>query len=1285
MVITITLMLNIMIASNAAGIQVYHTSADTGNEINNGGSFDFGTHSGGSDVTRTFYIEKINPASFMSVTPAGSSFPSLPTGFSSPFPTEIFWTNTNIMAFPIDFKVKLNTSTSPATFENEYLEFYYKDLMGGTTTLYRFELRGTVTSPDDAPSVSSTTPADSATDIAIDANIAISFSEDVSIATGWFTITGSRSGSHTATVSGGLQDYTLDPDSDFWYAETVTVTLDKTKITDSDSTDPPDEMAADDIRSFGIACSPAIEVTSSDDDGEGTLRDALIGICDSGTITFDAGLADTSITLTSNELTINKDVTINNTDAANLTISGNSAFRVFHINSGKTVQIKGLTIANGSVSDHGGGINNEGDLTLTNCTLYDNEVNGSLKLGGGIHNSGTATITNCTFSGNRANSGSGGAIYNEGTVTVTNCTLYNNHGASGGGITTTGTATVQNSIIAGNTADTLFPDVAGTFISNDHNLLSETGTGFESDLIEADINKVIETTLKNNGGLTKTYALIQSPDMSPAVDAGNNSDAPGTDQRGESRPIDGDRIGSATADIGAFEAPIPLAVSINNSASANEGDGTMNFTVNCSSASDGTVKVYYTMSSGTAVSGDYTPRTSSLTIPDGDSSGIIAVNIADDALDEDNETFTVELTGADNATLGNTLSTGTIIDNDTAALSINDVTITEGNSGTANATFTVSLSPRSTKTVTVNCSTANSTAAAGTDYEATSGSLEFTAGQTSKTFTVPIIGEIMDEDEETFVVNLSGPSGGAIIETAQGICTITDNDSPPSLSIDDITVTEGNSGTVNAAFTVTLSTASSKSVTVDYETADNTAISGTDYTTAGPGTLAFSPGETTKTVNISVNGDIMDEDSESFHVSLSNPANATIADGQGIGTITTDDAPPALSIDDVTMTEGNEGTVSATFTISLSTASSRTVTVNCQTADVTAIGGIDYDVITASPLTFEPGDVTKTVEIIVSGDTADEHDETFYVNLTDASNATLADFQGIGTITNDDSDPEISVDDVTVTEGDTGTVSAIFTVSLSSPSSKMVSVDYQTADNTAIGGTDYTPLEPDTLTFNPGDTLRTVHVVVNSDTLGESDETFHVNLSNPVNAVIAGGQGIGKITDDDIADCTISVNNVTVSHDDTSVIFTVTLSAVNESEVSVAYTTNNGTAKAGKDYTADSGTLTIPAGSSSTTVTIELIANDTRSVNGSFFTLDLNDPDNATLRDNQGVGRITGKIGPGDVNGDGKVDIEDAILALQILAGIESETVYSDADVDVDGKIGIAELIFILQTASNTI
>ncbi|RLC13513.1 MAG: hypothetical protein DRI57_16050, partial [Deltaproteobacteria bacterium] len=291
----------------------------------------------------------------------------------------------------------------------------------------------------------------------------------------------------------------------------------------------------------------------------------------------------------------------------------------------------------------------------------------------------------------------------------------------------------------------------------------------------------------------------------------------------------------------------------------------------------------------------------------------------------------------------------------------------------------------------------------------------------------------------------------------------------------------------------------------------------------------------------------------------------------------------------------------------------------------------------------------------------------------------------IGTITNDDSDPEISVDDVTVTEGDTGTVSAIFTVSLSSPSSKMVSVDYQTADNTAIGGTDYTPLEPDTLTFNPGDTLRTVHVVVNSDTLGESDETFHVNLSNPVNAVIAGGQGIGKITDDDIADCTISVNNVTVSHDDTSVIFTVTLSAVNESEVSVAYTTNNGTAKAGKDYTADSGTLTIPAGSSSTTVTIELIANDTRSVNGSFFTLDLNDPDNATLRDNQGVGRITGKIGPGDVNGDGKVDIEDAILALQILAGIESETVYSDADVDVDGKIGIAELIFILQTASNTI
>ena len=156
-----------------------------------------------------------------------------------------------------------------------------------------------------------------------------------------------------------------------------------------------------------------------------------------------------------------------------------------------------------------------------------------------------------------------------------------------------------------------------------------------------------------------------------------------------------------------------------------------------------------------------------------------------------------------------------------------------------------------------------------------------------------------------------------------------------------MTVTEGNSGTVNATFTVSLSTASGQTVTVNYATADGTAVAPGDYT-AGSGTLTFNPGATTQTLNVPVIGDTLNEPNETFFVNLSAPSNATILDGQGQGTITNDDALPSLSIGNVTVTEGNSGTVNATFTVSLSAASGQTVTVNYATADGTAVAPGDY-------------------------------------------------------------------------------------------------------------------------------------------------------------------------------------------------------------------------------------------------------------------------------------------------------------------------------------------------------
>jgi hypothetical protein len=228
-------------------------------------------------------------------------------------------------------------------------------------------------------------------------------------------------------------------------------------------------------------------------------------------------------------------------------------------------------------------------------------------------------------------------------------------------------------------------------------------------------------------------------------------------------------------------------------------------------------------------------------------------------------------------------------------LSVADASVNEGNAGTSTATFTVTLSAAAAGAVTVNYATADGTATAGSDYTASSGTLTFAAGQTTKTVAVTVSGDTTVEPNETFVVNLSGASGATIADAqAQGTITNDDVAPPPplpTLSIDDVSVTEGNAGTTAATFTVTLSAAAASAVTVSYATADGTATAGGDYAAAS-GTLTFAPGDTAKTVTINVNGDTTVESTETFTVGLSAPAGATIAKASGVGTVTNDDVAP---------------------------------------------------------------------------------------------------------------------------------------------------------------------------------------------------------------------------------------------------------------------------------------------------------------------------------------------------------------------------------------------------------
>jgi hypothetical protein len=223
------------------------------------------------------------------------------------------------------------------------------------------------------------------------------------------------------------------------------------------------------------------------------------------------------------------------------------------------------------------------------------------------------------------------------------------------------------------------------------------------------------------------------------------------------------------------------------------------------------------------------------------------------------------------------------------SLSIDDVTVAEGNSGATAATFTVSLSPVQPSGASVSVSTANGTATAGSDYVATAGTLFFGACQGSALVTVPVLGDPADEPNEAYFVNLSNPAGATIAD-GQGQGTILDDDATPEITVGDCAVTEGNAPGQSCVFTLTLTGPSGAAVTVNYATANGTAIAGTDYTPAS-GTVTF-PAFTTgpQTVSVTVLGDTSVEEDETFVLNLSGAAGATLPDPQAQGTILDDDA-----------------------------------------------------------------------------------------------------------------------------------------------------------------------------------------------------------------------------------------------------------------------------------------------------------------------------------------------------------------------------------------------------------
>jgi hypothetical protein len=679
-----------------------------------------------------------------------------------------------------------------------------------------------------------------------------------------------------------------------------------------------------------------------------------------------------------------------------------------------------------------------------------------------------------------------------------------------------------------------------------------------------------------------------------------------------------------------------LAIGDSTVTEGNTGTSVAHFTItrtNAPATEQQTVTVDYATADGTAksASGDYTPTSGTLTFAATDTTKTVDVTITGDTKNEANETFFVNLSNPQSATITDSQGRGTITNDDTApTLAIADATANEGSGGgTTTFTFPVTLSAASGRPVSVDYSTANGTAKA-TDYTAKSGTLLFNEGDLSKNITVTVAADNVNEADETFTVNLANPTN-ATIDDAQGLGTISNDDADSSLIVSDATVIEGNSGTVAETFTVTLSAPSDQTVTVAYATSNDTATAPADFV-AATGTVTFAPGDTSKSIIVQVKGDALNEANETYFVDLSTPSNATIEHGHGIGTITDDDNPPELSIGNAT---GSEGDGTASFTVTLAPASGSVVTVDYNTVAGTATAGSDFTP-KSGTLTFQPGDTTKAVNVNILQDTLNEADETFTVHLANPSGAAITTANGTGTIVDDDAEPGLAISSDTTPEGDTGTTNGVFTITLSPASTKSVTVAYATADGTATAPSDYTATTG-TATFAPGETTRDVNVPIVGDTTPEFNETFAVNLATPTNATITDGQGTETITNDDGPPASISIGDDTVAEGDAGTVdatLTVSLAAPSTSEVTVHYATADATAKEPGDYTATSGDLTFAPGDTTKTVTVPVVGDLVDEINEHFVVNLTGASANAVIADPQGTATITDNDAPADLSVD---------------------------------------------------
>ena len=376
----------------------------------------------------------------------------------------------------------------------------------------------------------------------------------------------------------------------------------------------------------------------------------------------------------------------------------------------------------------------------------------------------------------------------------------------------------------------------------------------------------------------------------------------------------------------------------------------------------------------------------------------------------------------------------------------------------------------------------------------------------------------------------------------------------------------------------------------------------------------------------------------------------------------------------------SEGSGSATITVTLNTPSAATVRVDYATSNGTATAGSDYTA-TSGTLTFNPGETSKSFSVPITDDGVDESNETVNLTLSNPDHAALgAQSTATLTIVDNEGTPTVqfSPSSISVDENVAGGQATI-RVTLSHASTQQVTVDYVTSGGTATAGSDYTAASG-TLTFNPNELEKTFTVTILDDNVDEPDETVNIQLSNPTNATLGApdDQAVLTIVDDEDSP-TIAFDSATytVNEGGGSATLTVNLSRPSAADVTVKYATSDGTATAGSDYTTANGTLTIPAGNTSGTITVPIL-NDNLDEDNETVNIELSEPSNAvlgtpfnaqlTITDNDATPSV--QLASGSMSVDENAGVYNVSVSLSAVSGravtVKYQTMAGTATADQD-------------------